>query len=288
MRLLATADLHYNHPKSRRLADDLIDHIKAAAPDAVLLVGDTAASVGDDLERCLARFDDLQAAKLFVPGNHELWTHGDDSYRLFIDELPRRVRGAGWQWLQTDPFVTPSLAIVGSVGWYDYSFAPPHLGIPLRFYEHKISPGAASFSAEHRYLLGQDDDIPPHAREIYARWNDGRFAKLHRSDGQFLTELIAQLTRQLESLRHIPHVLVATHHLPFREMLPPSNAAQWQFVRAFLGSEQFGQTLLQYPNVKTLICGHSHLPLDTHVHHIHAINIGSGYRTKTYRILDLG
>ena len=89
MRLLATADLHYNHPRSRESADEVIDRINRESFDVLLLVGDTAAADGDALEQCLARFT-FTGPKLFVAGNHELWTHGDDSYRLFREELPRR------------------------------------------------------------------------------------------------------------------------------------------------------------------------------------------------------
>ena len=143
MRLLATADLHYNHGKSTRLADELIDGINRMDFDLLLVIGDTATSDGDALERCLERLK-FAGPKLFVAGNHELWTRGDDSYRLFKEELPRRVTDAGWHWLQGEPFVADEIAIVGSVGWYDYSFAQKNLGIPLRFYEAKISPGAAN------------------------------------------------------------------------------------------------------------------------------------------------
>src|SRR3954469_13875835 len=102
MRLLATADLHYNHAKSRESADEVIDRINAERFDVLLLVGDTAVADGDALEQCLARFQ-FAGPKLFVAGNHELWTHDADSYRLFREDLPPRVRALGWQWLQSDP-----------------------------------------------------------------------------------------------------------------------------------------------------------------------------------------
>src|SRR5436190_20249004 len=103
MRLLVTADLHYDHPKSKGLADDLIDQMNAAGGDVLLIVGDTAAAEGDALERCLSRFT-FAGPKLFVAGNHELWTRGDDSYHLFHVGLPERVRALGWQWLEREPF----------------------------------------------------------------------------------------------------------------------------------------------------------------------------------------
>jgi len=285
MRILATADLHYNHGKSTRLADELIDCINGLSFDVLLLIGDTATSDGDALERCLAGFE-FEGPKLFVAGNHELWTNGDNSYQLFKEELPRRVRDAGWQWLEGQPFISDEFAIVGSIGWYDYSFAQEQLGIPRRFYEQKVSPGAAEQLDKYRHLLEAADDAPPHAREIVARWNDGQFVKLHRSDEAFLDELLTDLNRQLETLRN-REVIAAIHHLPFAQLLPPSHNAQWDFAKAYLGTVKIGELLLQYPNISTLLCGHSHFAAEAQVEHIHALNIGSGYRAKQCVMLDV-
>lgn len=286
MRLLATADLHYNQPKSRRLADDLIDQMNASGGDVLLVIGDTATSEGDALERCLERFH-FAGPKLFVAGNHDLWTNGSDSYDIFTRELPLRVRNLGWQWLQTDPLVLGDIGFVGSVGWYDYSFAQADLGIPRRFYEHKLSPGAAARFEEFTWLLEAADDVSPAAREIYARWNDGRFVKLQRSDEQFLSELLVQLDQQLAAMSHLRHVVAAIHHLPFRQLLPPPKSAQWDFAKAFLGSDQIGQVLLAAGNVRHVLCGHSHLPDDQRIGDIRVINIGSGYRQKAYLSLAI-
>ena len=290
MRLLATADLHYNHPKSRLLADDLIDRMNRAGGDVLLLVGDSAVADGDSLEQCLSRFQ-FAGPKLLVAGNHELWTHGPDSHQLFTEDLPRRVRDLGWRWLQTEPFVAPgeggNVAIVGSVGWYDYSYAPEGLGIPRRFYEHKVSPGVAARFEEYAFLVEGADDVGPEAKDVFARWNDGKFVKLGRSDEVFLDELLGQLRSQLEALATVPTVVAAVHHLPFRELLPPPGGAQWDFAKAYLGSERIGQLLLEFPNVKHVLCGHSHFPAEAQVGPVRAVNIGSGYRAKTFRMLDL-
>lgn len=288
MRLILTADLHYNHPKSRALADTLIDEINDAGGDVLIVIGDTAVADGDSLEQCLARFR-FAGPKVIVAGNHELWTHRDDSYAIYRDELPRRVRALGWQWLETEPFAPAgeSFAIVGSVGWYDYSFAQANLEIPRRFYEHKVSPGAAAYLPEFAHLLQDATDVSPRALSIVARWNDGRHVKLGRSDEAFLAELADRLDRQLASLASVKHVIAAIHHLPFRELLPPPHSSQWDFAKAYLGSDALGRVLLKHPNCTRLYCGHSHFPAETTVGHVHAINIGSGYRSKTFRTLDL-
>lgn len=289
MRVLLTADLHYNHPRSRPLADRVIDEINRAGGDVLVLVGDTAvagAPDDDTLEQCLSRFT-FAGPRLFVAGNHELWTRDGDSHVIYTTDLPRRVRALGWQWLEDEPFVTSDIAIVGSVGWYDYSFAQRSLEIPQRFYRHKISPGAADHLGEFAHLLHDADDVSPHARSVVARWNDGRFVRLHRSDEAFLGELLGKLDRQLQDLAPLKQVIAATHHLPFPELLPPPHSAQWGFAKAYLGSRALGELLLKHENVRHAFCGHSHFPAEAQVGPIRAVNIGSGYRAKTFKTLDI-
>jgi hypothetical protein len=285
MRLFITADLHFNHPGSGPLAAAVIDEMNRAGGDALLIVGDTAAADGDDIERCLSLFN-FKGPKLFLCGNHELWTRGPDSHALFTADLPRRVAALGWQWLETAPFVTPNFAIVGTVGWYDYTFASPRLAIPHRFYDAKVSPGAAEY-------LGRADlepnaaDVTAEARDMAARWNDGKFVKLARTDGEFLAERLAQFEANLAGVARVPQVIAATHHVPFRELLPPTRFNRYEFAKAYLGSERLGQALLRYLNVTHLFCGHSHVPARAQIAHIHATNIGSSYRQKTFESLDL-
>src|ERR1700733_11880200 len=99
MRLLLTADLHYNNAKSKTVADDLIDRINAEQFDVLIVIGDTAVADGDSLEKCLSRFT-FTGPKLIVAGNHELWTHGDNSYEIFTRTLPARIKNLGWYWLE--------------------------------------------------------------------------------------------------------------------------------------------------------------------------------------------
>lgn len=286
MRLLVTADLHFNHRHSKPLAEKLIAEMNAAGGDALLVVGDTATADGEALEQCLSLFN-FPGPKLFVPGNHELWTLRPDSHALFSGELPRRVRALGWHWLQSKPFVAGDVTIVGSMGWYDYAFARDTLHIPRRFYEHKISPGAAERFSEYAFLFAAADDVPPASREVVARWNDGKFVKLHRNDDAFLDELLAGLEAQLRAAASSRQVVAAVHHVPFGELMPPVRGAQWDFARAYLGSPRLGEVLGRFGNVSHVLCGHSHFPAEARIGPIHAINIGSGYRYKTFRTIDL-
>jgi 3',5'-cyclic AMP phosphodiesterase CpdA len=287
MRVLATADLHFNHPRSRPLAEQCIAAMNAERADVLLVVGDTAIGDGQSLEECLGLFS-FAGPRLFVPGNHELWTAGPDSYSLLSEDLPRRVRAIGWHWLPGAPYVSERCAIVGSLGWYDYSFAARSLGIPKRFYAAKVSPGAVEhLGGAYRELLERSDDVSPRAMQVVARWNDGKFIKLGRSDEQFFEEILGLLSADLASVSSAGEVLAAVHHLPFRALLPPERNAQWDFTKAYLGSARIGRLLQQHDNVRTVLCGHSHMPAEATVESIQAINIGSGYRFKTYRIVEM-
>ena len=85
----------------------------------------------------------------------------------------------------------------------------------------------------------------------------------------------------------VSEVVAAVHHLPFRELLPPARAGQWDFAKAFLGSGRIGELLLRFPNVRRVFCGHSHFPAEARVGHVHAVNVGSGYRNKTFLTVDV-
>jgi hypothetical protein len=123
--------------------------------------------------------------------------------------------------------------------------------------------------------------------QVVARWNDGRFVKLHRSDDAFLEERLAQLRTDLDEVRESSQIIAAIHHLPFAELLPPPHTAQWDFAKAYLGSARIGQVLLGHSKVSHAICGHSHYAAQATVGHISAASLGSGYRGKTLRVLEL-
>lgn len=279
MRVLATADLHFNHPKSRQLAIEQIDRINQMSFDVLLVIGDTGHSEGDEVEQCLRRFA-FAGPKLFVAGNHELWTRTHDATELLTRVLPDRIRAVGWHWLEGAPLIVGDTAFVGSVGWYDYSFAADHLEIPVRFYQAKVSPGAAARLREHEHLVKDATDVTARHLDIVARWNDGRFARIGRTDEQFLHERLNALRHSLEQVKHARHIVAGIHHLPFRELLPPRRNSTWDFVWAYLGAQSLGDLMLEYPNVSHVLCGHSHLPGDHQISHIRVINVGSGYRQK--------
>lgn len=307
MRLLVTSDLHFDHGRASpgsglsEIAERAVDEINRLSFDVLLVVGDTATARGDTLERALARFSH-RGPRLLTLGNHELWSAADeqpDTLHLYTDVLPRRVAGAGWHCLDASPFRVGEVAFVGTVGWYDYAFAPEHLRIPRRFYEAKVSPGAAAYYTAYNHLLTPSDDVPPETLEIYARWNDARHirwpvapdaaqATRRAFDDLAFCELqLARLGAQLEASSDAGRIVAAVHHLPLRELLPPPSTNAFDFAKAFLGSPRFGELLSRHPKLTHVFTGHSHFPAATTQGPTHYLATGSGYRQKQWHLVEL-
>lgn len=290
MRVLVTSDLHFDHGRSGKLAAavaaEISDLGERGAFDAILVVGDTATSRGDALERGLAQLR-FNGPRLATLGNHELWSDGDDTWTLFDRTLPDRIEAAGWHCLDRAPAVVGGVGFVGSVGWYDYAFAPAYLGVPRRFYEARIAPGSAAYYTAYRHLLDPGEDIPPAAHDIIARWNDGRYIRWDFTDAQFTELLLERLSEHLAQLAACPTVVAAIHHLPAAELLPPPATAAWDFAKAYLGSPRFGQLLATHGRVRHVFTGHSHFAASAEIGRARYLATGSGYRAKKYHIVEV-
>lgn len=289
MRILVTADLHYDIDRSRQPAIDAADRICRLGGDALLVLGDVAGHDPAILRECLRLFDRFAGAKFFVAGNHDIWTApGGDSLHRFEVELPELCREAGFHMLDEKPALLDGLGLVGSMGWYDLSYRPAHLNIPLRFYEAKVAPGAAARLPDHAHLVADRSDIPETAMRIGTRWMDGVHVRLPVGDATFCNQLGERLSEHLAwASRHAERIVVGLHHLPFRDLVPPTDKPSWAFASAYLGSEVFGQALLEYPKARHVFCGHSHKPGSLTREHVVCVNVGSTYLAKRFEIVDL-
>lgn len=288
IRILLTSDLHYDVQRSREPTEDLARRILRDGGDVLVFVGDSASVDLAILERSFALFDAFPGPKLFTPGNHDLWTApGGDSRRRYEVELPEVCRRNGVHFLDAEPFVADGCAIVGNVGWYDYTFRPASLRIPLRFYQHKLAPGTAAFRDEFRHLIYGHDDLPSYAADVMVRWMDGVHVRMDLSDLDFTRQSVERLETHLSAVEpRVQQIVVAIHHLPFIELVPRTIAPHFAFCSAFLGSELFGELLLQHAKVRHVFCGHAHRGATIRKGGLVATCIGSTYTEKTYEVVE--
>ena len=289
MRILITADLHYDIARSRKPARQLAERACAKGGDVLVLLGDTAGRDLDTFAEALRMFEAFKGRKLLVPGNHCLWCRpGEDSIERYEQLLPRLAEAEGFEVLDYKPVILGEVGLAGSIGWYDYSFREEYLGIPMAFYEAKVSPGAAARLDEHTELFeAYREQLTERQLEIVTRWMDGRFVKLGMSDDAFVAKLAKKLEGDLAELSaSVERIAVFLHHLPFRTLVPKERPDKFAFAAAYMGSERFGEVLMGCPKVAAVYCGHSHWRVRQRIGHMDVVNVGSTYRDKILEILD--
>lgn len=289
MKLLVTADLHYDIQRSREPTERLAEQICQHPADALVIAGDTASQDLAILEDCLRLFDGFRGAKAMVAGNHDLWvSEGGDSLKRLDEELPAVCQQFGFHLLETGPLVVGDAALVGNIGWYDYSFRDERLEIPLRFYEAKLGPGAAAGRAAYKHLVNGHGDVTEDMRQVTTFWMDGARVKLPLSDAQFTEQLVDRLRMHLEQVNtDIRTIVVVLHHLPFAELVRRQGVSNWQFANAFMGSGRFGELLLECPKVSHAFCGHSHARGQVTRGSLTCTNIGCTYVHKRFEQWDV-
>jgi 3',5'-cyclic AMP phosphodiesterase CpdA len=128
-KLCAVSDLHVAFPENRKIVENLRP---ASASDWLLVAGDVGELMAD-IEWALGTLSERFATVVWVPGNHELWTHPADPVQLRGEQrylhLIQVCRRLGvitpedtypiWEGADGSAVIVPLFLL------YDYSFRPP-------------------------------------------------------------------------------------------------------------------------------------------------------------------
>ncbi len=259
MKIAYTSDLHTDYSDQNvELVPYLANRISEIAPDVFILAGDISSQRGI-LAETLAGFSELACAKLFVPGNHDVWYDskrqlqlGFDSTKKYYDLLPLLCEDYGFIPIWVRPYSVGDCGFVGSIGWYDYSFRNPK-------FDDEISP---QMYAEGRYGRSVWVDTrrawwlrePVDKRRRMIRNRDCK------TDRRVCTEMVESIRESLQCLPDdsIRRIIGVVHVVPFRQMVRHINDLSWDFFAAFMGSERLGAALGEDPRVSHVVCGHLH------------------------------
>jgi predicted phosphohydrolase len=250
MRILITSDLHYR-PAQRAAYVAFADWVLGQQPDCLIIAGD----VGHPLrlfQRGLQLFAELNCPRLLVAGNHDLYRGEFDSRTLWEQALPQATRDEGFVWLEDEVVVLPvdsaqkpgfseetgflkrQLAIVGTLGWYDYSARAPHL-------EHDDAALRAM-----KQLVNHDADY------IDWPWSDVAMAR-------YLAKRFAGRLRGAAGNPAVSQVLVVTHVPIFEQAVPNCPESEfWSLMRAYAGNFTLGELVRRMPKVTHVVSGHIH------------------------------
>jgi predicted phosphohydrolase len=266
--LAVTADLHWGHRRGAEATRLLASWLRERPPDVLVLAGDVG--TGAHFEDCLRLFADLPCRKALVPGNHDLWVQAEDaavdSLALYEQVLPEAAARQAFHYLDGGPLVLPEadLALVGSINWYDYSWALEGIRQHYPAEEHRLH--------SKRFTRGKH--------------NDGNFIRWPIDDVAFTSLVTATLERQLHAaLRQAGKAIVVTHHPPFYGLsfprLGPPVDLDGFLWDAFAGNVGVEQLLArQAERIPFAFCGHTHRARENTLEGIRGYNVGSDYPFK--------
>jgi putative phosphoesterase len=266
MKIIATSDIHYDLIYT---VDNLIhmskfiSNLEQEKSDILIIAGDTVGLGWAKLNECLRMFSTVAPVRLMVLGNHDYWSADKMTFK-HLEHLEKIISSHGFHLLDKGPKVIKKVGFAGNCGWYDYSFASASTLPKGTSYQNKTFDG-----------------------EIY--WNDVNFVDLGKTDGDYTSQLVDQLEKDIEFLeKKVETIVAVTHHIGFEEMVirKDTNPA-WSFGNAFMGSKLIGEMLLKHPKVKYHICGHIHARSEVKKGSLVSINPGSDYQIKRFSTLEL-
>lgn len=251
MRVCCLGDIHYDGDSSDldRLAKGIAEECEDV--DTVAIVGDLTSSgrlgyaeeVLKVIRRALWDVGLPGAPVLAVPGNHDIYLTREElnagiSSIAKLSRFNEIVERLGCVALMDKPFILGEVGFVGSIGWYDYSFAPEWLNLPIESYREK----AFGLSV----------------------WADREFVRLPLSDEEFTLMLLENFEEHIKEIYDSVDRIVVLHHVPFRELVHYRLVPEWDYFSAFMGSESFGYVIKKYKSkIRLVLYGHSHDGVDT-------------------------
>ncbi len=258
MRIAAISDIHVrNEGQDDELLYEIKGQVEQIDPDIFIIAGDTSERLtilGDSLSKL--KIDGLTS--LYVAGNHDIWFEENkrDSLEKYSSAIQEVCTQNGFIHLPDQPYIEGDLAVVGSIGWSDYSFRRQDLRIPFEAYKKKEYGGAI--------------------------WYDVFNIDWHLTDIEITELLNKKLEYDLSTLpADVRRIIYVSHHLPFKELTLYKGRLPWDFFSAYMGAVSTGEILRRDPRVILSISGHSHVRNVVTVGHITAITVPLGYGRPT-------
>jgi putative phosphoesterase len=229
MKIGLISDIHVdiNMIDGKEVVSELLSvEVRRVGLDILVIAGD----ISNDYRLSLATVDRLSAESgahvLFVPGNHDIWNErypgytAWDTYGALLAHPSNLAKGP--------VFLDGNWAIVGDLGWYDYSY------------------GDLSFTLEDfdRMCYGE------------RTWQDKLYSIWGKSTLEVHAMFLERLVAALDAVRG-KNILLATHMVQVPEFTVFPADSMWKYFNAFLGSPEYG-ALCRERGVALAVCGHVH------------------------------
>jgi predicted phosphohydrolase len=249
LRIAYTSDLHTD--ASERNRDGVAAVVRAVEelrPDVIVVAGDAGNTI-ETLEETLSLFEGVDARKFFVTGNHDVWIESEedaliDSRTKYARKIPDACGRCGFHDLGREPVVIGDVGFVGSLGWYDYSFADPRLGLGEEDYWKGRFGDEIWWDKKMTYWVGATDASSGATRE-------------RMRDPEVCLEMAARLENDLRSIEdRVARIVAVIHTLPYFVGIPRSDPPY--YLDAYTGSACLGEILEKHAKITHCIHGHKH------------------------------
>lgn len=262
-RLLAISDLHVGYPENREIVGNLRPESEA---DWLLVAGDVGEFFAD-IEWALGVLAERFATVVWVPGNHELWTHKRDPVRLRGEERYLRLVD-----------VCRRLGVITPEDPYQVWTGPggPAVIAPLfLLYDYSFLPDGAQTRAEgvaRAYETGvvcsDERLLHPDPYQSREAWCWARIAETER--------------RLAERDPELPVVLV-NHYPLVRE---PTRVLRYPEFAVWCGTTLTGDWHLKF-SASVMVYGHLHIPRTTWHDGVRFEEVSVGY-PREWRVRPSG
>jgi predicted MPP superfamily phosphohydrolase len=245
----------------------LIRDIASQKPDAIAIAGDIGEGI-ENISIALEEFASLKVPVAACAGNHDVWNTDKKhpSKVLWERSLPKLARSTGTTWLDNDNLVAGDTAIVGTIGWYDYSAQDP------------------SFKASDEENWTRKGEFDADAWMCDWPWNDIEFCGM-------IEPGFRERLQRAENDPTVHRIIVISHSPLFEEQMKrkPDNA-KWGFTNAYYGNLTFGKIVSEFSKVTHAYAGHTHAGMEGKTviggHPAKVVALNSQYEDPVYIKLD--
>jgi 3',5'-cyclic AMP phosphodiesterase CpdA len=252
-RLLAVSDLHVGYPENRALVQGLRP---GSASDWLVVAGDVGELMAD-IEWALGLLSERFATVVWVPGNHDLWTHRREPDPLRGQQRYRRLvelcRGLGVV-TPEDPYPVwdgpgGPARVVPLFLLYDYSFLPD--GVTTKAGALALAYRTGVVCTDERFLY--PDPYPSREEWCRARVEETQL-RLGRLDSS------------------LPNILV--NHFPL--VREPTRVLRYPVFAQWCGTTLTARWHVRF-NAAAVVYGHLHIPRTTWYDGVRFEEVSLGY-----------
>lgn len=279
MKVAYTSDIHVDITiNNRLLIPHLVNRIKEIRPDVFVIAGDVSNSL-DNLDSTLRQFNELECLKVMIPGNHDVWIEsnnsirkGKDSFYKYRQAIPQVCRDNGFLYPINEPRIINNIAIVGNLGWYDYSLADSRLVDKYNFFDYVRGTFIEGEWNDSKYAVWLKTPNSPNWKERLKSFGNNEVFELLFNE---LKAVVQQIPESVEKL------LIVLHTAPFKDCILPKDVP-CPF-DAYEGSVRIGEFINSVSKGRnvSVICGHRHKKLFHEIENVKLYRSPVGYLDKS-------